>query len=119
MSLNPLRVLRLNLFLAIKQRLHCSLPRSSFIRIKRLLHPAKHDVQWNSLLLPRLHQRPIHRTQKQVLPAPADECVFDFSEVIEVVQTQLNLPGATALDSVVYDTQAVKREGLVDSINVL
>ena len=89
------------------------------MRIKRLLNTTKHDVQWNSLLLPRLHQRPIHRAEKQVLPAPADECVFDFSEVVEVVQTQLDLPGATALDSVVYDTQAVEREGLVDSINVL
>ena len=54
-----------------------------------------------------------------MLAASPDECVFDFGEVVEVVQTQLDLPGTTALDSVVHDTQAVKREGLVDRIDVL
>src|SRR6185369_1297078 len=117
--LNPLRVLRLNLFLAIQKRLHRALPWPRLVRIKRLLHTTKHDVQRNSLLLPRFHQRPVHWTEKQMLPAPANECVFDFSEVVEVVQTQLDLPGATALGSVVYLTKAVKREGLVNGINVL
>jgi hypothetical protein len=54
-----------------------------------------------------------------VLAASPDECVFDFGEVVEIVQTQLDLPGTTALDSVVHDAQAVKREGLVDRIDVL
>src|SRR6185295_15713043 len=80
------RVLRLNFFLAIKQRLHRSLARSRLIRVKRFLDATKHDVQRNSLLLPRLHQRPIHRAQKQMLAASPDECVFDFGEVVEVIQ---------------------------------
>src|SRR5689334_7645916 len=84
--LDPLRILSLNLFLTIKQRLHRSLPWSSFIGIKRFLNTTKHDVQWNALLLPRLHQRPIHRAKKQMLAAPADECILDFGEVVEVVQ---------------------------------
>jgi hypothetical protein len=54
-----------------------------------------------------------------MLAAPADECVFDFREVVEVVQTQLALTGAAAPRPVEHDTQAIKREGLVDRINVL
>jgi len=43
-------------------------------------------MQWNSLLFPCFHQRPVHRTEKQVLAAASDKRVFDFGEVVEIIQ---------------------------------
>ena len=82
----PLCILGFNFLLAVKQRLHRSLARPRLVRIKRPFDATQHDVQRNALLLPRLHQRPIERTEKEMLTTPADECVLDFGEIVEVVQ---------------------------------
>jgi hypothetical protein len=83
----PLCVLSLDFFLAIQQRLHRAFARLRLKRIKRSLNAAQHDVQRNALLFPRLHQRPVHRTEKQVLAAPSDKRVLDFREVVEVIKS--------------------------------
>ena len=77
---------RFDFLLAVKQRLHRSLARPRFIRIKRSLNATQHDVQRNSLLPPHFHQRPIEWAKEEMLAASPDECVLDFREVIEVIQ---------------------------------
>src|SRR5215213_6080139 len=88
MRFDPFSVLSFNFLLAIKERLDGALARPSFKRVERSFHASQHDVQRNSLLLPRFHQRPIHRTEKEMLTASPDERILDFGEVVEVIQSR-------------------------------
>src|SRR5262249_48596881 len=82
---DPFCVLRFNLLLTIKQRLNRSLTFFCCVRIKSPFNSTKNDVQRNSRLLPRLHQRPVNRAQKQMLLATSNKSVFNFGEVVEII----------------------------------
>jgi hypothetical protein len=45
-------------------------------------------MQRNPNFLPTLDERPVHRAQMQMLATPANEGVFDFGEVVEVIQSR-------------------------------
>src|SRR6266404_765275 len=74
----PLGILRFNFFLAIEQRLNASLALLCLIRIESVLDAAQSDVQRDAALFPAFNQSPIHRTEHQMLAAPANESVFYF-----------------------------------------
>jgi hypothetical protein len=100
LAFEPFAVLRLDLFLAVHERLDAAAAGLRGVRVEGALDAAQRDVQRHAHLLPALDQRPIHRTQQQVLAAPADEGVFDLREVVEVVQALARGPlpcGARAL----------------------
>ena len=49
---------------------------------------AQRDMKRDAAHLPTLDQRPIDWTQQEMLAATANESVFDFREVREVIQVQ-------------------------------
>ncbi len=84
--LQPFGVLRLNFFLTIEQRLDCAFVFLGLVRIKRVLNSAQRDVKRHAAFFPAFDERPIHRTKHEMLAATANESVFDFGEVREVIQ---------------------------------
>src|SRR2546423_11214646 len=85
LRLLPLAKLRFDFLLAIQQSLNASSPGLRLERIKRALDAAQRDVQRHAHLLPAFNQRPIHRTEQQMLAPPTNESLFDFREVVKVV----------------------------------
>ena len=55
-------------------------------------------MQWNVLRLPGFHEGPVQGTQKEMLSPASYKSVFDFSEIIEVVQNAV-----VGLWSLVFD----------------
>jgi hypothetical protein len=86
LHLRPFFELRLNLFATVEQALDRSRSRILIESVKDALDRAYDDMQRHSAILPCLDHRPVYGAKKQVLPAPADECLFDLGEVIVVVQ---------------------------------
>src|SRR6266498_1372328 len=89
-GLAPLRKLSFDLFLAIEQTLNRTLAWPGFPGIESLFNAAQRDMKWDVHLFPTLDERPINRTEQQMLCTPANECVFDLGKVIEIVQRPMS-----------------------------
>ena len=87
LRLCPLGELDLDLLTAIKETLDRPRPGRLLIEnIEDRLHRAYDDVERNSTLLPALYQRPVERTEEQMLVPPTNERVLDLGEIVEVIQ---------------------------------
>ena len=72
---------------AVKKTLDRTRPCGLFVKyVKDRLDRSDHNMQRNAAILPRLDQRPIKGTQKQILPAAADKRFLDLGEVVIVIQ---------------------------------
>ena len=84
----PLSVLRFYFFLTIEQRFDTPPALPFLVRIECLLDPTQHDMKRHAAFFPNFNQRPVDRAKQQVLAAPANKGVFDFSEVAEIVKAR-------------------------------
>src|SRR5437762_13163045 len=83
----PFGKLRLYLFTAIKKALYRAVLVRLFVEaFKNGLDRPQDNMQRNAALLPAFDQRPVKRTEQQMLSATADKGVFDLGEVIKVIQ---------------------------------
>src|SRR5437870_7532878 len=103
----PLGILRFDLFFAVEQSLHAALVFLGFVRIKRVFDSAQRHVQRHAPLFPTLHQRPIDRAEPEMLASAANEGVFDFGEITEVIQSSFQVSSSTR-----FANRNLKRETL-------
>src|SRR6476469_5930146 len=86
----PFRELRFNLLLTVEQTLNRSFARFGLPGVKSLFNAAQCHVQRHVHLFPALNESPIHWTKQQMFGAPTNKCVFDFREIVEVVQLRMS-----------------------------
>src|SRR5215471_472460 len=76
------------------QRLTCAAPRP-LVALECPVDPFQHGFQGHARLLPRLHNRPIERRDKQVRSPLFPEILFDFRKVIKIVPAVHFVAGST------------------------